>query len=889
MSRVMVTGNRRLTARARGQSLPLIGMMIVVLVGMVGLSVDVGNTFQTERRAVAASNAAALAGMNVYIRRTSSTTNQAVFNAIVNTLNSNGVQVTAPGAEPQPGELRLNAIYLNSQGEPIDTGSPVISNNTNTVPNNVAFVQVTLDGQVDTYFARVVGRNDLPIDATAHAGTCPNGEGIFPIGVDEKLLDSDRNKFKNPGDFDPIDGQPDNGWRTIDSGTFAGYTAIRMDVQDSAGPGGFSWLRWADKKGATGTSANSAVELEASLQLPGNATALFEEADWPDSDVPEDYPGDPGILTVGDWVHGSTGYVSKMDDIMDLHVQQGTRMKLPIYKTVQGKGANAIYQISDIGVFVVLSHGQTKGTKYIEFVYLGNDINQESACSYSAAPTPGQTTTLFGEVSIRPEYAAVPRERRPIQYLVVLDVSGSMSANFDGQCDRGPNGAKLPAGRNYWQCANGPAGAPGTEVSGTGPDYYWNNEGERRITVAKQAIESLARSTNMSGNSGYDTTRPDDQMAVVWFTQSVDRDGTGNITSFGSSNFSNQVGDENSGLIRAINRAGWRNNNPYRTEGGTNGAAGLYRASLAFDRAPKTVTDPNGKTWEYKRVVIFITDGVSNQFLDKNRTNLLAGQSGSNTYANGHFCRTVANVVEVVTCQVTGNGATGGGLSSGGGGVPAGLDRPITQAGLVSKEDLQPKGVLVYAISLSNIPDTGLKDTIASFPSYYFPASNLQVVNGKTNVDSIMEKINTEVESGLCTPRSDVMDGKPEWRGDIPPQHFQSVGGLTYPNVGEVILKNIEDDTTFTIPIIADSSGRLSYRKTDVPVGTYQLTPYLWYRHPLDPPTALPRQYGTILEADQRLPNIIVRINTDTATTGTFNPQVQQDLKLVLNGNVCTQ
>lgn len=901
MSRVKDKGNRRLTARARGQSLPLIGMMIVVLVGMVGLSVDVGNTFQTERRAVAASNAAALAGMNTYIRRTSSTTNQAVYNSIINTLNSNGVQVTAPGAEPQRGELQMNAVYLDSQGKLISTGSPTISNNTNTVPNNVAFVQVTLNGLVDTYFARVVGRNDLPIGATAHAGTCPNGEGIFPIGIDQKLFTADGKQFKNPGDFNPIDGQPDQGWEIIGNGTYAGYSQIRMNVQDSQASGGFSWLRWAEGKGATGANANSAVELEASLTLPGNATALFEEADWPDSDVPDDYPRDPGVPSVGDWVHGSTGYVSKVDDLMDLHVQQGTRMKLPIYSLVEDRGANAKYQISDFGIFVIRGHGVDKSTqpptKFIELVYLGNKINQESACSYSAAPTPGTTYDLFGQVQIRPEYASTPRDRRPIQYLVVLDVSGSMSANFDGQCDVGPNGAKLPDGRDYWQCANGPQGAPGTEVSDTGIKYWWGNEGERRITVAKQAIESLVRSTNMSGNSGYDTTRPDDQMAVVWFTHVVDRDGTGNITSFGGSNFSNQVGappssataNDGSGLLRALYRAGRYDNNSFRTSGGTNGAAGLYRAALAFNSAPKTVTDLNGKTWEYKRVVVFITDGVSNNFLAKNEGDLSAGSSNSNTYAVGNSCRTVANVVEVVTCQVTGNGVTGGGLSIKSGGVPEGLDRPITQAGLVSKEDLQPKGALVYAISLSNIPDTGLKDTIASFPRYYFPATSLQSTGGKTNVEAIMEKINTEVEGGVCAPRSDLMDQKPEWRSDIPPSHFTSTNGLTYPNVGEVILRNVEDDTTYTIPIVAASDGSLSYRKSDVPQGTYQLRPYLFYRHPLDPPTALPRMYGTILQADQRVPNIVVTVGPDTATTGTFTPQVQQDLKLVLTGDVCKQ
>lgn len=71
---------RRYTAqtRVRGQSLPLLGLMIAIIVGMVGLSVDVGNTFSEERRAVTAANTAAMAGMNAYIGRSENTNNQTI-------------------------------------------------------------------------------------------------------------------------------------------------------------------------------------------------------------------------------------------------------------------------------------------------------------------------------------------------------------------------------------------------------------------------------------------------------------------------------------------------------------------------------------------------------------------------------------------------------------------------------------------------------------------------------------------------------------------------------------------------------------------------------------------------------------------------------------------
>lgn len=862
MSRIRWKGARRIAAaRRRGQSLPLIGLMIVVLVAMVGLSVDVGNTFSEERESVAAANAASLAGMNAYLARTGSTTNQTIYNAIINSLSANGVEVVPPGTNSEDERLELEAYYLDAQGKLI-SGAASITNNSNPVPNNVAFIQVNLKGRVSTYFARVVGRPDLPISATSHAGVCPAGNGIFPIGINVKWIDGDR--FRSQDVEAPL-GTPDNNWRVISSGPYRGRTAMRLDAQDGPGPGGFSWLRWRD--GVPG--ANSAEALEAALSPEGSLAYGFDEAPWPNSDKPASYPEKPGQLNVGDWVWGTTGYNQRVDPEIEYHIDAGTRLVLPIYDTAFGNGSNARYQVVDLGLFVMLEMGQQSGEKYFDMIYLGSAVRQQTACSYTGAPQPGETFVLFGNVSLWPEYQYIPTERKPIQYVVVLDVSGSMSANFAGQCDRGPG--RPPNGQTFWQCANGPDGAPAVQVTGTGPTYYWNNVNERRITVAKRAIEALVRSTNMDGNgSQRDTTRPVDQMALVWFTQTVQRTGTGNFRTFSSNP------DQ---IIRNINDAGAYNGDRYRTSGGTNGAAGLYRAALAFDSAPKTVTEL-GKTWEYKRVVIFITDGVSNQFLNTSASNLHGGSSDINTYPIGHVCR-VSNVVEIASCQVTGDGVRGGGMYRG-------MDRPITQAGNVSKQNLQANNVEVFAISLSNIPDTGLKDSIASFPSYYFSADTLTFdANGKTNVDKIMEAINTKVESGLCVARSDALDGGEPWRSTIPPDHFVPVAGLVYPTVGEVILEDPSNGTRINIPITADSNGTLTYRKEDVPRGTYQLTPYLFYRHPLDPPSAGPRRYSLIAVGDEVRTSIPVEVGPQSNQTGSFNQVIQQDLQLRLFGDVC--
>ena len=854
--------------RARGQSLPLIGLMIAIIVGMVGLSVDVGNTFSEERRAVAAANTASMAAMNRYIARIQSTTNRNIYQTIVESLQANGVRVTAPGAEPRPGELTLEALYLDAQGRPITTGSPFITDDTNPVPNNVAFIQVGLRGRVDTSFARVVGRNDLPINAMAHAGTCTSNSGVYPITVSSRVIEG--NRFINPDN-------PDQNWREVeyDSPDISGrFTAMRVIVSGATTPGNFSWLRWRNSiPGAT-----SEQRLAASLTGEGNLGEGFEEAPWPTpQDRPATYPEQPGVLNVGDWVWGATGYMNSNDvrNALDEHIRVGTRMVLPIHSNAVMQGDNSRFHIVRLGLFVVLDKGQTRNDKWLDMIFLGDARPQQRACLYTGVIDPNTEgiVELIGSVSIWPEYEYRPQARRPIQYVVVLDVSGSMSADFEGKCDRTTRGDAPAAGRQrgWWRCAEAPPNSnpPRAEVTGTGPDYWWSVESERRITVAKRALYTLVRSTNMPGNAEYDPSRPPDQMALVWYSHEVP---SGNVRSFSS--------DPNT-IISNIDAAGAYNGDRYRTMGGTNSAAGLYRASLVLRNAPRTVTR-NGRTWEYKRVVVFVTDGVANQFLNRSAGNLRAGTSTADTYSNGHACRNFgALVIENAACQTTDVGW----LSSGGGGVPAGLDRPITQAVKVSREDLQANGVEVYAVALSHIPDTGLRDGVASFPSYFFSARDLQRnADGSTNVDAIMQAINTQVENGICEPRADAA-----WTNVIPPANFQSVGSLQYPNVGEVTLIDQSTNTRYIAPIRADASrgGALSYRFDRLPAGSYRVTSYVLYRHPLDPPSVGPRRYGRIYQNEVTNDEIVINVAPNT-TVGSFTQTIRQDLQLRFGRDVCT-
>ncbi len=838
---------RLIRRRRHGQSIPIIALMILVLIAMVGLSVDVGNTFSQERKAVSASNAAAISAMTTYLKHsTNAITDGAVYTSIRDSLTNNGMTI----GDGTSGTVQVAAYYLNSQGEILPERPTIIEDSGQTVPSNVAYIQVKLNGQVDTSFARAVGRNQLPIGASAHAGLCQATNGIYPLAVDTKYLNFDTGKFNTVSLTQPVSSTE---YKTVTSGTFAGYTQRRLYVSDNTAPGSFSWLRWTDTSGST-----SAPTLAASLTGSGNIADAFQEAPWPSGVTGKTagYPIDPGIPTVGDWIWGSPGWKNSnaVDAGIDALITAPTRMILPIYDTMLSSGSNVQVHVIKFGTFVITAKSSQGGANaYIDLIYLGDPVNMNTACMVTPPPPASSNMELFGNVSFYPEYQIVPEQRDPVQYIVVLDTSGSMSANFNGQCNNSGG---------VQQCANGPTGAPAVQVTNTGNSYWWTTLAERRIYVAKTALQRLVSLTNMSGNTGYTTTRPSDQMAVVWFNDSVP---SGNTLAFST----------NPTTIKTfITNA---NNGNGRSSGGTNGAAALYRASLLYGPAAKTISI-GATTWTYKRVVLFITDGVSNQFLDTTANDLSGGQSSDTTYPSGTFCHDLGSkVVESAACQTT---DVGGKYTKSTNKV---WDRPITQMIYTSQTFLRNTTVnaSVFVIALSSIPSTGLDTGVASSTSYFFPAERLVTdpATGKTNVDGIIDTINSKVQLGDCIPGPNGATS-----GVILSNQFvsgSSSGGFSYPNVGQVQISN--GTTTLSTYITADAGGTLSYHFLDVPPGTYTMVAQLYYSHPLDPPdpvTHLPvvRQY--------LLSSFAITLSPSTQSIS-FLQRVDQPLTLRLNGNVC--
>lgn len=451
---------------------------------------------------------------------------------------------------------------------------------------------------------------------------------------------------------------------------------------------------------------------------------------------------------------------------------------------------------------------------------------------------PAQVT---GGLRLLPEYAGAAVNLRVPRYLVVFDASGSMSANFDGQCNE--TGTIV-------QCSNGPPGYPDVQVINTGTIHYWRTQQERRIYVAKQALIRLARLANMPGNASYDSTRPADQMAVVWFNEGAP---TSNVLSFSS----NPASITNF-IIRANNI-----NGSYRSEGGTNGAAGLYRAQLLLSAASPTV-DINGQTYTYENHVIFITDGISSGFFDPTRADLWGGQSLANTYPANSYCnRLGALVVESAVCQTTD-----------GGGMFNGWDRPITQMINVSQTYLT-SGMYgptdVYVVAISHVATTGLSDGVpTNSTDYFFPAPSLETyADGTNNVDAIIDTIysRTLPNATICQPMT-----AGDWASSIDAAHLPDGASP----LGEVALTSVSTGVSYTAPITRDpTTGELSYLFTGLSAGSYQIQASLFYKGD----DGVTRIYSKLDVAGTLLDTLDVTLSGQTQTLDM--------LSLRLGGDVC--
>jgi len=396
---------------------------------------------------------------------------------------------------------------------------------------------------------------------------------------------------------------------------------------------------------------------------------------------------------------------------------------------------------------------------------------------------------IQGSVLLSPRWAVTqPAPPLPVAYNVVLDVSGSMSWDFNGYGTY--DGSNTGSGytvpntvKGDVQCVSpsnpNPLNLPFTDRCTGGSNSAWKNVDERRIYIAKQAILHLI-----------DRMGPYDTMRVIAFSTSQ----SGNA--FASPAWSS----DKTILTTTVINAGMYNNDPYRTNGGTSGPQALDKAAKMFLASNGYVpTAANGQS--FKPVVIYLTDGVANVFLD-GTTNTARDICG--------YMSTNRALETADPCQI--------------GTTSRGTLRPISaMINVAYNMKTAMPNLTIYAIGLAQAPATGLPQ-VASTPSMFYQAPY------PGDLASTLDAIQLNASSGTtCTPL-----GGDQWVDHVDAAHtadsppFDLPGG-TY---GSVYLYSDGSNTPIaSVPITQDTeTGKLTFAASGLMPGSYRVQAYIAYK-----------------------------------------------------------
>lgn len=417
----------RYPRRQMGQSLPLLALMMIVLIGFVGFSVDAGHAYAQQRRMQSAANAGALGGLNTWLAtKTDPTgwTNAKVWANVKQALAGNRV-----GIDQASYTYRADYIVAKSTTT-IPLGSwngatESVTNSASTPPANIDRIRVKVTYRLDTFFARAVGRDTLTVNGVGDACWGNYGLGIMPIAMpgifqqyDDKA-DKDKDKDKDKGSPLPTptptppdpyhrlfllkdnngDGEANAGdqlgaeqswpFPAWDTDAMRGKILFQPISNDDDLTGThIGWLSW--------TGNNGANELGDSLTLPGNIDVSFEEGP-----IPDEYSSLP-IAAIDkrfqpkDWVNGDTGVKGGEADELEALLYKD--IILPIYDAAGKVGGKSSFHSSLLGKYRIVGFDLSQpkgfsapsdvknGDKYIMIQYLGPAT--EGTASGCAAATP---------------------------------------------------------------------------------------------------------------------------------------------------------------------------------------------------------------------------------------------------------------------------------------------------------------------------------------------------------------------------------------------------------------------------------------------------------------------------------------------------------------------
>ncbi len=825
----------------RGQSVPLIAAMLAVLLGMTALAVDVGSREAEQRNIVRGTNAAAISGMTSLLNGGRDGDVEA---AVRRSLHTNGIRVVGGvtgGEAPAEGDRELNAIYLGEDARQIGGPCGTVGACDTQIPNGVKYIQVDVNGVVNTSFARLFGQDTLGVGQRSYASRGACSSGFYPIAVrksvnNQPLLDTTGftehdGYYRDEVYQDPLE-----------------YKNIYLRTSSNQS-GGVSFVRWNAGNQAAG---NSAV-LSTSLTGAGNIGQGYAELPaWPGeiaglATPPQgQYPNEPNTISLTDWIAGNNfsnpqtpftdGSVRAQ---LDYHKQYRTVMTLPAYQFDNGDQTDPYYFVEGMYRFLLVDYGvDTDGVlpdgPWMRLAYLGSG----GECATLTSPAePTTNLALNGSVSYVPRFRQQTQPvSPPIQFLVVLDVTGSMSWNFNG------NGTFNGADVN---CVDGSTNCAGQN------NYRWRNASERRIAIAKGVLRDFV--TRFDTVRGADTNRANDMMKIVTFSGNSGRLSLGSTPNAdaltrltktypdGNATWTNNRGE----LLGYIDAAGTQYGDINTTEGSTNSALGLARASQVLGAAP--TADSLGR--EYRRIVIFVTDGVANVLRD-----------GRLNDSNG--CGS-----ETVSCHV-------GFDTSFNPPLPKPITAMVQEANLLKQNYVLPNDGKVYVVALSNTFGQANLDQVAS------DSSLLGRADDANELTQLFNSIFEDATTGECTPGQRSISNQIAGT-EVP----NTMAGVNSSTLGYVTLRTSTGEQVGNpVPITVDpATRRLSYSVQGVAPGTYTLSAWIGYWAPEDRTLNLDaRLYSKIVE-----PSGLQNEVTVAVSNGALGGIVNRPLTLDMSGTVC--
>jgi hypothetical protein len=400
----------------------------------------------------------------------------------------------------------------------------------------------------------------------------------------------------------------------------------------------------------------------------------------------------------------------------------------------------------------------------------------------TTTPDPSQIVSISGSVLLSPRWAATqPAPPQPVAYNIVLDVSGSMSWDF--------NGYGTVGGQDY-QCESpnnpNPLNLPYNPNCDGGISSSWKNENERRIWVAKNAIFNLIN-----------TMGPNDMMRVIGFSTSQ----SGNAVASSSWVVVSDQAAKNA-LITTVKNMGMYNSDPYRTSGGTPGPQALNKAAKMFLASNGYIpTAGNGQS--FKPVVIYLTDGAANVFLD----------GTSNTARD--ICGSISPSQALETADPCQIGVTN-----------TGKVRPISaMIDIANNMRTALPNLNIYAIGLAQAPATGLPN-VASTPSMFYQTP--QTSDLVPALDAIQSQLNASSGS-ICTPA-----GGGQWIDHIDAAHTADSPPFDLPSgvYGSVdIYQEGSNTPVASVPITQDAdTAKLIFSASGLAPGSYRVQAYVGYK-----------------------------------------------------------